>query len=111
MNADANKQSEQVEPKPPLTGQMLGHFRLEGLLGEGGMGRVYRAYDTRLHRPVAVKRLPAELISDPERRQRFLQEARTAARVTHPAIAQIHSVEEEGDWASCIGTSSRPTSC
>jgi hypothetical protein len=95
MNADANRQSEQVEPKPPLTGQMLRHFRLEGLLGEGGMGRVYRAYDTRLHRPVAVKLLPAELISDPERRQRFLQEARTAARITHPAIAQIHSVEEE----------------
>ena len=75
---------------------MLRHFRLESLLGEGGMGRVYRAYDTRLHRPVAVKLLPAELISDPERRQRFMQEARTAARVTHPAIAQIHSVEEDG---------------
>ncbi|MEK7677479.1 MAG: protein kinase [Verrucomicrobiota bacterium] len=61
----------------------------------GGMGLVYRAYDTRLHRPVAVKLLSAELTSDPERKQRLLQEARAAASISHPAIAQIFYVDEE----------------
>ena len=77
-----------------VPGRMLKHFRLEGLLGEGGMGKVYRAQDTRLHRPVAVKLLSAELTGDPERKQRFLQEARAAARINHPAVAQIFDADE-----------------
>ncbi len=79
-----------------ITGQTLKHFRVEGLLGEGGMGLVYRGYDTRLHRPVAVKLLSSELTSDPERKQRLLQEARAAARISHPAIAQIFYADEDG---------------
>jgi hypothetical protein len=75
--------------------RMLKQFRLEGLLGEGGMGLVYRAYDTRLHRPVAVKVLTADVTGDPERKQRFLQEAHAAARINHPAVAQIFDTDED----------------
>jgi serine/threonine protein kinase len=98
MNDKPNHRSTMRVALPGLSaGQTLKHFRLEGLLGEGGMGLVYRAYDTRLHRPVAVKLLSLELTSDPERKQRLLQEARAAAGVSHPAIAQIFYVDEEGD--------------
>jgi serine/threonine protein kinase len=74
---------------------MLKQFRVEHRIGEGGMGVVYRAYDTRLHRPVAVKFLPPEVTSDAERKKRFLQEARAAARINHPAVAQIFDADEE----------------
>lgn len=76
-------------------GTSLKQFRLEQLIGAGGMGQVYRAQDTQLHRPVAVKLLSAELTADPQRRQRFLQEARAAARINHPAVAQIFVVDEQ----------------
>jgi len=78
-----------------LTGKSLKHFRLEGLLGEGGMGMVYRAHDSRLHRPVAVKLLSSDLIADADRKQRLLQEARAAARISHPAVAQIYDADEQ----------------
>jgi serine/threonine protein kinase len=95
MNSDPNAASETKINLPRLTsGQMLKHFRLEGLLGEGGMGLVYRAYDSRLHRPVAVKVLSHELTSDVERKQRFLQEARAAGRINHPSVAQIFDADE-----------------
>jgi hypothetical protein len=80
---------------PAFTCQRLKQFRLEALLGEGGMGLVHRAYDTRLHRRVAVKLLSSELTSDAERKQRLLQEARAAARINHPAVAQIFDADEE----------------
>jgi len=73
---------------------MLKQFRLEGVLGEGGMGLVHRAYDTRLHRTVAIKVLGPELTADPERKQRLLQEARAAARISHPAVAQVFDADE-----------------
>ena len=78
----------------PLVGQTLGQYRIEGVLGQGGMGVVYRAHDLKLQRPVALKLLPAELTGDPERRKRFLLEARAAARISHPAIAQVYDVDE-----------------
>jgi hypothetical protein len=84
-----------VLPPRLAMGQSLKHFQLESVLGEGGMGVVYRANDTQLCRPVAVKVLPFELTSDPERKQRFLQEARAAARISHPAVAQIYYVDEQ----------------
>jgi serine/threonine protein kinase len=84
-----------VLPPRLATGQRLKHFQLESVLGEGGMGVVYRASDTQLCRPVAVKVLPPELTEDPERKQRFLQEARAAARISHPAVAQIYYVDEQ----------------
>ena len=64
------------------------------MLGKGGMGVVYKARDTRLERPVAIKLLPPQFVADPDRRTRFLFEARSAAAVTHPAIAQIYEIDE-----------------
>jgi predicted Ser/Thr protein kinase len=77
-----------------MIGQALKHYHVEELLGEGGMGVVYKARDTRLGRPVALKVLPAEFTRDDYRKGRFKQEARAAAAVTHPAIAQIYDVDE-----------------
>jgi tRNA A-37 threonylcarbamoyl transferase component Bud32 len=77
-----------------LLGQSLKHYRIDGILGQGGMGIVYRAHDLKLQRPVAVKLLSAELTGSADRRKRFLQEARAAARVSHPAIAQIYDVDD-----------------
>jgi serine/threonine protein kinase len=78
----------------PLVGQTLSQYHIEGVLGQGGMGVVYRAHDLKLQRPVALKLLPAGLTGDPERRKRFLLEARAAARISHPAIAQVYDVDE-----------------
>ena len=95
MNGGPTSTSKVTPPAVPAS-QMLRQFRLEGQLGAGGMGVVHRAYDTRLHRPVAVKLLSPELTADYERKQRFLQEARAAARISHPAVAQIFDADEEG---------------
>src|SRR2546421_2128871 len=72
-------------------------FTLEGEIGRGGMGVVYRARDERLKRGVAVKVLPPELAFREEIRIRFLREAETAARLSHPHIVPIHSVGEGPD--------------
>jgi predicted Ser/Thr protein kinase len=77
-----------------MIGQAVKHYEVEELLGQGGMGVVYRARDTRLGRPVALKVLPPELSRDQDRKSRFVQEARAAARVVHPAIAQVYDVDE-----------------
>jgi serine/threonine-protein kinase len=73
-------------------GTRLGPYEILGLAGAGGMGEVYRAKDTRLARTVAVKILPAELGSDPDRRQRFEREARVVASLSHPHICALHDV-------------------
>jgi pimeloyl-ACP methyl ester carboxylesterase len=74
---------------------MLSHFRLVKKIGEGGMGVVWRAEDIKLRRPVALKLLPSDLISDTPSRVRFLREARTAAAVNHPNIATIFEIDED----------------
>lgn len=74
----------------------VANYEFKTLLGEGGMGQVWRAVDERLRRDVAVKVLPQETASDPLFRARFLREARLAARLNHPHIATIFSVEEHG---------------
>jgi serine/threonine protein kinase len=73
-------------------GARLGPYEIVGLLGAGGMGEVYRARDTRLGRDVAIKVLPPELTSDPERLRRFEQEARAAAALNHPNILALYDV-------------------
>ena len=77
-------------------GTELGPYRILGPLDAGGMGEVYRALDTRLHRDVAVKVLPAALSGDPERVARLEREARLLAALNHPHIATIHGLEIAG---------------
>ena len=77
-------------------GQRLSHYQIVAKIGQGGMGTVYEATDTRLNRSVAIKVLPPELTSYPERRARFHQEAQLAAGFSHPNIATVHDVGEEG---------------
>jgi serine/threonine-protein kinase len=73
---------------------LQGRYVLERELGRGGMGIVFLARDVALERPVAIKLLPPALAALPDLRQRFLHEARTAARLSHPNIVPIHAVEE-----------------
>lgn len=80
-----------------LTGRKIGRFDVEEQLGVGGMGEVYRAHDPQLRRDVAIKRLPTELAEDAERRRSFLQEARSAARISNQRVAGLFDVLEEGD--------------
>jgi serine/threonine-protein kinase len=73
---------------------VIGRYSIERELGRGGMGIVFLAHDVALERPVAIKLLPPHLASDERMRTRFVREARTAARLSHPNIVPIHSVEE-----------------
>src|SRR5690349_21472629 len=76
------------------TGEQIGHYKVQALIGRGGMGEVYRALDTKLGRDVAIKILPSALGSDPERLARFEREAKVLAQLNHPGIASIYGVEE-----------------
>jgi hypothetical protein len=76
------------------SGSRLGSYEILAPLGEGGMGVVYRARDTRLGREVAVKVLPDLVADDPDRLARFIREAQTLAALNHPNIAQIHGIED-----------------
>lgn len=76
-----------------MTGRTLGHYELLGEIGRGGMGVVYRARDTRLDRVVAIKLLPPDKMSDPDRRRRFVQEAKAASALNHPNIVTIHEID------------------
>ncbi len=78
-----------------LEGQQLDHVLLEQFVGGGGMGAVFRAWDTNLHRTVAVKVLSLRQASDAETQRRFQTEARSAARLDHPNIARAHYVGED----------------
>ena len=79
------------------TGTKLGPYEIQGSLGAGGMGEVYRARDTRLGREVAIKVLPEAFARDPDRLQRFEHEARVLSTVNHPNILAIHDVGAQGD--------------
>jgi len=73
-------------------GARLGHYEIRSKLGEGGMGEVWRARDTRLNREVAIKVLPAALAKDAGRLRRFEQEAMAASALNHPSIVTIHEI-------------------
>ena len=75
-------------------GSRLGHCDVTALIGEGGMGQVYQATDTKLNRQVALKTLPEAFATDPDRLARFQREAQVLASLNHPNIAQIHGLEE-----------------
>ncbi len=76
------------------SGQTVAHYKILSLLGEGGMGKVYLVQDTKLDRKVGLKILPVELAANEERMQRFTLEAKTAAALNHPNIAQIFEIGE-----------------
>ncbi len=87
-----------LEPAALLdAGAMVGAYRIDRILGRGGMGVVYLAEDTRLHRQVALKALPPHLFRDDRMRSRLRREARAAAALSHPAIATVYALEEIGD--------------
>jgi serine/threonine protein kinase len=87
-----------LEPPSVLAeGSQVGAYRIDRILGRGGMGIVYLAHDTRLHRPVALKALPPHLFRDDRMRARLRQEARAAAALSHPSIATVYALEEIGD--------------
>jgi serine/threonine protein kinase len=77
-----------------MIGRTLSHYQIIDEISRGGMGVVYRALDLRLNREVALKVLPEDLVNDPARRHRLMQEARAASALEHPHIAVIHAVEE-----------------
>jgi eukaryotic-like serine/threonine-protein kinase len=76
-----------------LTSRALSHYDLVEKIGEGGMGVVYKARDTHLDRFVALKLLPPEKVADPERKRRFVQEAKAASALNHPNIVTIHDID------------------
>src|SRR5678816_2912846 len=79
----------------PLPVQTIAHYRIVKPIGAGGMGAVYKAYDNKLQRTVALKLLPPEYVSQQDRRRRFFQEARAASALSHPHILTIYEVGED----------------
>ena len=80
-----------------MIGKQVLHYNIVEKLGEGGMGVVYKAEDTKLERTVAIKFLPRHIAANSEERERFKIEAKAAAALNHPNIATIHAFEEVDD--------------
>ncbi len=85
------------DPQSDLTGRALLHYRILEKIGQGGMGVVYRAEDTRLRRDVAIKVLPPGRMADPDRKRRFIHEARSASSLNHPNIVTIYDITSADD--------------
>ena len=87
---------------PLSVGSRLGHYEVSALIGEGGMGQVYQATDTKLNRQVALKILPEAFATDPDRLARFQREAQVLASLNHPGIAAIYGIEEQDDTRALV---------
>src|SRR4030081_2521240 len=87
---------------PLSVGDKLGHYEIVSLLGQGGMGEVYRARDTTLKRDVALKVLPATLLRDPERMARFQREAEVLASLDHPNIGPIYGLVDSTESRALV---------
>ena len=83
-------------------GSHLAHYDVTALIGEGGMGQVYQATDTKLNRQVALKILPEAFATDPDRLARFQREAQVLASLNHPGIAAIYGLEEADDTRALV---------
>ncbi|HEY7190832.1 MAG TPA: protein kinase [Vicinamibacterales bacterium] len=92
-----------------VAGSRLGPYEIVAPLGAGGMGQVYRARDTRLDRPVAIKVLSAQLAADPQFRQRFDREARAISALDHPHICSLYDVDEQIPSTSSVDSRSTST--
>ena len=88
------ERASEIQRMPVNVGDRFGHYGVIALLGEGGMGQVYRATDTKLRRDVALKILPNTFVDDPDRLARFEREAHVLASLNHPSIAAIYGLEE-----------------
>ncbi len=94
----ANPAALNRETASPSTAMVrIGKYEIKGLLGKGGMGEVYRAYQPSLERDVAIKLIHTHLTNDPDQIDRFRREARVVAALRHPGIVQIHDFNVEGD--------------
>ena len=80
-----------------MIGQTVSHYRVIEELGQGGMGKVYKAEDTRLKRPVALKFLAPELTRDPQAKSRFVNEVRSIFTLEHQNICNVHELDETED--------------
>ncbi len=87
---------------PLEIGTRLAHYDVTALIGEGGMGQVYRATDTQLGRDVALKILPDAFAADPDRLARFQREAQVLASLNHPGLAAIYGIEKSKDTQALV---------
>ena len=85
-------------------GDRIAHYDVTALIGEGGMGQVYQATDTKLNRQVALKILPEAFATDPDRLARFQREAQVLASLNHPGIPAIYGIELAEDTRSLVLT-------
>ena len=86
-----------------MVGKTISHYRILDKIGEGGMGVVYKAEDTRLDRTVTLKFLASHLLESDEARERFVHEAKAAVTLDHPNICTVHEIDEAEGQARLLG--------